>query len=82
MLLILWWFAKRKPPTMAVSALFLILYGAFRILVEFVREPDAHIGYLASDWFTMGMALSLPMIAFGGVLMWWAYHRRSVVQEQ
>lgn len=44
---------------------FLALYGLFRIAVEFVREPDAHIGYLLGDWLTMGMVLSLPLVVAG-----------------
>ncbi|WP_126452838.1 prolipoprotein diacylglyceryl transferase [Sulfuriflexus mobilis] len=70
---LLWWFSKKAPPRMAISGLFLLGYGGFRFLVEFVREPDRQLGYLAFDWFTMGQALSLPMIAGGGALMWWAY---------
>ena len=41
----------------------------FRFLVEFVRMPDAQIGYLAWGWLTMGQILSLPMILVGGVLL-------------
>lgn len=49
-----------------VAALFLILYGVFRIFVEvFFRQPDAHIGYILGI-FTMGEILSLPMIVIGG----------------
>jgi phosphatidylglycerol:prolipoprotein diacylglycerol transferase len=33
--------------------------------VEFVRQPDPHIGYLAFDWLTMGQVLSVPMVLFG-----------------
>ncbi len=40
-------------------------YGSARIIVEFFRQPDAHIGYLAGNWLTMGMILSLPMLAIG-----------------
>ena len=40
-------------------------YGMARIFVEFFRQPDAHIGYLAGNWLTMGMILSLPMLAIG-----------------
>ena len=47
------------------SGIFAIVYGASRILVEFVREPDGHIGYLAGGWLTVGMVLSLPLIAVG-----------------
>ncbi len=43
---------------------FFMLYGIFRFLVEFVREPDAHLGYLWGGA-TMGQLLSLPMIIFG-----------------
>ncbi|HBT95783.1 MAG TPA: prolipoprotein diacylglyceryl transferase [Coriobacteriia bacterium] len=46
--------------------IFLIGYAVFRIAVEFVRLPDAHIGYLlGTEWLTMGMVLSLPMVAVG-----------------
>ncbi len=48
----------------ALSGVFLSGYALARILVEFVREPDAHIGYLAG-LFTMGQVLSLPMLALG-----------------
>jgi phosphatidylglycerol:prolipoprotein diacylglycerol transferase len=58
-----------------VSGLFLIGYGVFRFMVEFVREPDQHIGYLAFDWFTMGQLLTLPMIIFGLLLMILAYRK-------
>ncbi len=74
--LILWLYSARPRPTMAVSGLFLIGYGAFRILTEFVREPDAHLGYLAFGWLTMGQLLSLPMLLFGAWLMATA-HRRA-----
>jgi phosphatidylglycerol:prolipoprotein diacylglycerol transferase len=75
--LILWWFGSRIRPRMAVSGLFLVGYGAFRTLVEFVRLPDAHIGYLyGTEWITMGMVLSAPMWIAGLVLMALAYRRR------
>lgn len=48
-----------------ISGCFLIGYALSRILVEFYREPDAHIGYLFGGWLTMGMVLSTPMIAVG-----------------
>ena len=40
-------------------------YGLARIIGELWREPDAHLGYLAGNWLTMGMILSLPLVAFG-----------------
>jgi len=70
---VLWWFSSRPRPTMAVSGLFLLLYGLFRFVVEFVRQPDAHIGYLAFDWLTMGQLLTLPMLLAGAILLALAY---------
>jgi len=71
--LFLWIFSARARPTMAVSGAFLVCYGVFRFLVEFVRLPDAQIGYLAFDWLTMGQVLSLPMILIGALLLALAY---------
>jgi len=79
--LVLWWFSSRPRPTMAVSGLFLLLYGVFRFSVELVRQPDAHLGYLAFDWLTMGQILSLPMIIFGALLVGLAYGRSSARTE-
>ena len=70
---ILWLFARKPRPAASVSGLFLICYGLFRILVEFVREPDPQLGYLAFGWLTMGQVLSVPMILGGIGLMMWAY---------
>jgi phosphatidylglycerol:prolipoprotein diacylglycerol transferase len=70
MFAVLWWFSSRPRPRYAVSGLFAILYGVFRIAIEFVREPDAHIGFIAGGWLTMGMVLSLPMIGIGVFLLW------------
>lgn len=66
---IVWWFSSKPRPMMAVSGLFAICYGVFRFGIEFVRVPDAHIGYLAGGWFTMGMLLTLPLIVVGIILM-------------
>ncbi len=76
MLIILWLFSIRPRPRMAISALFLIIYGASRFTVEFVRVPDAQLGYLYGGWFTMGMLLTTPMILGGVGLLWWAYYRQ------
>jgi len=73
--IILWCYSAKPRPTMAVSGLFLLGYGIFRSLVEFVREPDANIGYLAFDWVTLGQLLSLPMIVAGIIMMVLAYKK-------
>ena len=61
----------------APSGLYLLCYGVFRFLVEFVRVPDAHIGYLGFGWLTMGHVLTLPMILFGIAFLVYAYRRRD-----
>ncbi len=71
--LILWLFSSKPRPAMAVSGLFLVCYGLFRFTIEFMRMPDAHIGYLAFDWLTMGQLLTLPMLAGGLSLLVLAY---------
>ncbi len=73
---VLWWFTSRPRPRFAPSGLFLLIYGASRFLIEFVRVPDEHIGYLAGGWLTMGQVLSLPMIVVGLALLAIAYQRR------
>ncbi|MFI4869221.1 MAG: prolipoprotein diacylglyceryl transferase [Steroidobacterales bacterium] len=73
---IMWWFTSRPRPRFAPSALFLICYAIARMLVEFVREPDVGIGYLAFGWLTMGQLLSLPML-LAGVGLWVAAYRRA-----
>jgi phosphatidylglycerol:prolipoprotein diacylglycerol transferase len=74
---ILWLYSARRPPTMAVSGAFLVGYGLFRFAVEFVRVPDAHLGYLAFGWLTMGQVLSSPMILAGLALLALAYRRSA-----
>ena len=77
---ILYAYSARPRPYMAVSGLFLLLYGVFRTFVEFYRVPDAHMGdggYLAAGWLTTGMLLSAPMIAAGVILLFLAYRKRE-----
>jgi phosphatidylglycerol:prolipoprotein diacylglycerol transferase len=46
------------------SGVFALIYGLSRILVEFVREPDAHVGYIWGP-VTLGMIYSLPLVGVG-----------------
>jgi phosphatidylglycerol:prolipoprotein diacylglycerol transferase len=46
------------------AGLYALIYGLSRIVVEFVREPDAQLGYFGG-FLTMGMILSLPLLAIG-----------------
>jgi phosphatidylglycerol---prolipoprotein diacylglyceryl transferase len=73
---VLWWFTSRPRPRLAPSGLFLVVYGTARFLIEFVRVPDEHLGYLALGWVTMGQILSFPMIVAGIVLLVLAYQWR------
>jgi phosphatidylglycerol:prolipoprotein diacylglycerol transferase len=73
--LIVWLFSAKPRPTLAVSGVFALGYGVFRFLVEFVRQPDLQLGYLAFGWVTMGQVLSLPLIVVGAVLLALAYRR-------
>ena len=50
-----------------ITSLFLILYGIFRFLIEFLREPDSHLG-LFYNVLSMGQILSIPLIIFGLVI--------------
>jgi phosphatidylglycerol---prolipoprotein diacylglyceryl transferase len=74
---VLWWFTSRPRPRLAPSGLFLLMYGAARFLIEFVRVPDEHIGYLAGGWLTEGQVLSIPMILAGILMLAWAYRARQ-----
>ena len=67
--LLMWWHStKCKHNPGIVSGLFLIYYSIIRFIVEFYREPDAHIGYI-SGLLTMGQILSIVMLGFGIALL-------------
>lgn len=69
---ILWLVSIKPRPTGLISGLFLMCYGAFRFIVEFFREPDAHIG-LYGNYLSQGQLLSLPMIAIGLAIIVFAF---------
>ncbi len=71
-LLIISKFTKIKG---VVSSCFLIIYGLIRFIIEFYRQPDAHIGYVAFDSLSMGQILCLPMILIGIVMF--IYSRKT-----
>lgn len=75
--IVLWWYSARPGPRGMVSALFLILYGSFRFFVEFFREPDPQLGFIALNWLTMGQLLSSAMLIGGVILFYWAALHRS-----
>jgi phosphatidylglycerol:prolipoprotein diacylglycerol transferase len=67
---LLMWYSGKPRPGAAISGLFLVGYGTFRLIAEFFRQPDQQLGFLALHWLTMGMLLSLPMIAAGLIILW------------
>ena len=62
---------------MAVSAGLIGGYGLFRFTTECFRTPDAHIGFLAFDWLTMGQLLSVPMILIGLITYYMAMKHKE-----
>ncbi|WP_028583400.1 prolipoprotein diacylglyceryl transferase [Desulfogranum mediterraneum] len=82
-LFVILWSCKDKPwktrpapgwPHGSILALFLILYGGFRFLVEYLREPDPQLGLMLNS-FSMGQVLSGAMFGLGGIL--WLWRARS-----
>ena len=71
--LVLLWLSRRVPvrPQGTFMGTFLVLYGVFRFLIEFVRVPDAQLGYLFGP-VTMGQLLSLPLVVVGVCVLVWA----------
>jgi len=78
---VLWLFAQKPRPAGAVAGLFVLLYGIFRFAVEFVREPDANLGFIAMDWLTMGQLLTMPMILVGFLMLLLAYRKFGTVGQ-
>jgi phosphatidylglycerol:prolipoprotein diacylglycerol transferase len=74
--LVLFLYSRKPRARYAVSGWFALLYGVFRFAVEFVREPDSHIG-LMFGWMSRGQQLSLPLMAVGVYLLVLA-HRQAV----
>ena len=80
--IILWIYSSKPRPPMAVSGVCFILYGVFRFGVEFVRLPDAHLGYLAFGWLTMGQILTIPMIIYGLYMVIYSYYRAGRSKQE
>ena len=60
-------FNSKKNKFGLISCYFLFFYGIFRFFLEFLREPDSHLG-LYYSFFTMGQLLSIPMILIGVII--------------
>ena len=76
-------FLSRKKPALPQGTflgVFVMGYGIVRFLVEFVRVPDAQLGYIFGGVITMGQLLSLPLVLAGAALIYIA-HRRQAPQR-
>lgn len=76
--IVLYLLSRKMPPRPRGTFLgaFLVMYGIFRFLIEFVREPDVQLGYLWGGWLTMGQVLSIPVIIAGIVLLVYAAKKK------
>jgi phosphatidylglycerol:prolipoprotein diacylglycerol transferase len=73
---IMWWFARKPRPRLAVGALYTLLYGCARFFTEYFRVPDWSIT-VAGMQVSSGQILSLPMIIAGIIMLMWAYRKDS-----
>ena len=74
--ILLWWYSATPRPRFAVGGLVLVGYGLQRFCVEFFREPDPGLGFVAFDWMSRGQQLSLPMVVAGIIILVLAYRGR------
>jgi phosphatidylglycerol---prolipoprotein diacylglyceryl transferase len=74
--IVLWLYARKPRPVMAVSGMFAFGYGCARFFTEYFRMPDYEVS-LAGITISAGQMLSLPMIALGIVLLVLAHRQRS-----
>lgn len=66
---LLWRSTKIRQNSGIISALFVLLYGIFRIAMEQFRQPDAQLGFFFNT-VTMGQMLSAPLILTGLIILW------------
>ncbi len=78
---ILFLYRKYKKFDGELMVLYGFLYGLFRFVLEFFREPDIQLGFICCGWMTMGQALSLAMMAAAIILYIILRRRCGVVQE-
>jgi phosphatidylglycerol:prolipoprotein diacylglycerol transferase len=72
-----WTDGRRRPGLL--TGVFCMGYAVARIVGEIFREPDSFMGFLlGTNWFTMGMVLSLPVLAFGAWLVARAYRNEKL----
>ncbi|MGK5018931.1 prolipoprotein diacylglyceryl transferase [Janthinobacterium sp. LB2P10] len=75
--IILWLYARKQRPRIAVGAMFTLLYGCARFFTEYFRTPDWEVVWLGVP-ITSGQMLSLPMIVGAIALLVWAYKSQAM----
>src|SRR5207237_8720105 len=72
---LLWVISRRPTPPGTMCWSFITGYGLCRVVVEFFREPDMHLGYILGP-FSMGQVLSAPMILIGAFMLAWGFREK------
>jgi phosphatidylglycerol:prolipoprotein diacylglycerol transferase len=76
---LVWRFTDGRRRPGLLTGVFCAGYGMARITGEFFREPDSFLGFvLGTDWLSMGMVLSVPMVLFGAALIVRAYRQPAL----
>jgi phosphatidylglycerol:prolipoprotein diacylglycerol transferase len=78
---ILWFYARKARPRLAVGAMFVMLYGCARFFTEFFRTPDFEVS-LAGMTISGGQLYSIPMIFGGAILLYLAYTATPLIIEK
>ena len=74
--IIVWLYARKPRPRLAVGAMFVMLYGCARFFTEYFRTPDYEVSF-AGFTISAGQMLSLPMIVVGALLLVFAYRKHN-----
>ncbi len=78
--IVMWVLSRRKRGDGFMIGAMVALYGVFRIVAEFFREPDLQLGFIAGG-LTMGQLLSVPMVLVGVWLVWRANGAGTTVTD-
>jgi len=78
--IVLWLIGRQPTPSGTVCWSFITGYGLCRVVVEFFREPDFHLGFILGP-FSMGQLLSAPMILIGAFMLAWGYQKAVTSNE-
>ena len=78
---LLYLLGQRRRSSGYITGVFFTGYAVIRFLVEFIRVPDAQIGYLLGGWLTMGQVLTIPVFIFGGLMIRHAIHHPAIEKK-